>query len=76
MSIKLLPMALEDIPQFKHDIQEAFQKGFEEVYRSDAAFIADEGILPAAQNQRMIGQVGNGPFQISHGAHPRSAAGP
>ena len=31
MELKLLPMAQTDIKNFKHDIQEAFQKGFEAV---------------------------------------------
>jgi hypothetical protein len=32
MNFKLLPMTEADLPAFKSDIQEAFQKGFEDVY--------------------------------------------
>ena len=32
MNFELLPMGQEDLTQFKKDIQDAFQKGFEEVY--------------------------------------------
>ena len=42
MNIELLPMVTEDIPQFKHDIQEAFQKGFEDVYGETEGTILPE----------------------------------
>ena len=31
MNFQLMPMTRDDIPAFKADIQEAFQKGFENV---------------------------------------------
>lgn len=31
MKFQLMPMTKDDIPMFKADIQEAFQKGFEDV---------------------------------------------
>jgi len=32
MKFQLMPMTKDDIPMFKADIQEAFQKGFEDIY--------------------------------------------
>ena len=41
MNFKLLHMTEADLPAFKSDIQEAFQKGFEDVYEQ-----TDDIILP------------------------------
>ena len=41
MNFDLLPMTEADLPAFKSDIQEAFQKGFEDVYGQ-----TDDIILP------------------------------
>ena len=41
MNFGLMPMTKDDIPTFKKDIQEAFQKGFEDVYGK-----IEETILP------------------------------
>ena len=50
MNIKLLPMTTEDIPQFKHDIQEAFQKGFEDVYGETEGTILPEKDIDRSLN--------------------------
>lgn len=42
MKIELLPMTEGDIPQFKRDIQQAFQKGFEDVYGPTEGIILPE----------------------------------
>ena len=53
MNFQLLPMTAEDIPAFKKDIQEAFQKGFEDV------FGATEGtILPERDIDRSLQTAG------------------
>ena len=45
MEIKILKMDNNDIPLFKKDIQEAFQKGFEEVYgQTDGIILPEEDI--------------------------------
>lgn len=41
MDFRLMPMGNDDIPKFKADIQEAFQKGFEDVFEE-----TDKTILP------------------------------
>ena len=41
MNFELLPMKEYELPLFKRDIQEAFQKGFEDVYGK-----IEETILP------------------------------
>lgn len=41
MNFQLMPMTRDNIPAFKADIQEAFQKGFEDVYGK-----TEETILP------------------------------
>ena len=45
MNFKLLPMTELDLPAFKSDIQEAFQKGFEDVYGKTDDIILPEKIL-------------------------------
>ena len=50
MYIELLPMVQADIPQFKHDIQEAFQKGFEDVYGEIEATILPEKDIDRSLN--------------------------
>ena len=49
MNFELLPMEQSDIAQFKLDIQEAFQKGFEEVYGE-----TEEIILPEQDIDRSL----------------------
>ena len=50
MSFELLPMGRMDIPQFKHDIQEAFQKGFEDVYGETEGTILPEQDIDCSLN--------------------------
>ena len=50
MNIKLLPMTTEDIPQFKRDIQDAFQKGFEDVYGENEGIILPEKDIDRSLN--------------------------
>ena len=50
MNINLLPMTMEDIPQCKHDIQEAFQKGFEDVYGKTKGTILPERDIDRSLN--------------------------
>lgn len=54
MNIELLPMAQEDISTFKHDIQVAFQKGFEDVYGK-----TEGTILPEKDIDRSLNAVGS-----------------
>lgn len=54
MELKLLPMAQTDIKNFKHDIQEAFQKGFEAVYGK-----TEGTILPEKDIDRSLNAVGS-----------------
>ena len=54
MDFKLLPMANEDISLFKQDIQEAFQKGFEDVYGK-----TEGTILPEKDIDRSLNAVGS-----------------
>ena len=49
MNIELLPMLQVDIPKFKYDIQEAFQKGFEDVYGK-----TEDTILPEQDIDRSL----------------------
>ena len=42
MKIEILPMTRTDIPAFKRDIQEAFQKGFEDVFGESEGVILPE----------------------------------
>lgn len=50
MELKLLPMAQTDIKNFKHDIQEAFQKGFEAVYGKTEGTILSEKDIDRSLN--------------------------
>lgn len=49
MHFELLPMTPNDIPRFKEDIREAFQKGFEDVYGK-----TEETILPEEDIDRSL----------------------
>lgn len=49
MNFELLPMMECDLPMFKRDIQEAFQKGFEDVYGK-----IEETILPEKDIDRSL----------------------
>lgn len=49
MNFQLIPMTIDDIPKFKKDIQEAFQKGFEDVYGK-----IGETILPEKDIDRSL----------------------
>ena len=49
MDISLVHMKAEDIPSFKKEIQEAFQKGFEEEYGP-----CDDTVLPEADIDRSL----------------------
>lgn len=50
MDIELMPMTAADLPQFKRDIQEAFQKGFEDVYGECAGTILPEQDIDRSLN--------------------------
>ena len=50
MNVELLSMAQADIPRFKHDIQEAFQKGFEDVYGETESTILPEQDIDRSLN--------------------------
>ena len=54
MDFKLLVMGKEDISLFKKEIQEAFQKGFEEVYGS-----TEETILPEDDIEQSLNAQGS-----------------
>ena len=54
MNIEILPMTQADIPDFKRDIQEAFQKGFEDVYGK-----TDGTILPEKDIDRLLNTEGS-----------------
>ena len=54
MNFELLVMEQSDIENFKHDIQEAFQKGFENVYGK-----TDEIILPECDIDRSLNAKGS-----------------
>ena len=58
MNFELLPMAQEDIQKFKQDIQEAFQKGFEEVYGKTEGII-----LPEEDIDRSLNAVGSAAYK-------------
>ena len=50
MNFELLPMLQEDIRTFKRDIQEAFQKGFEDVYGKTEDIILPEKDIDRSLN--------------------------
>ena len=50
MNIEVIPMLQEDIPYFKRDIQEAFQKGFEDVYGKTEGTILPEQDIDRSLN--------------------------
>ena len=52
MDFELIKITSDDIIQYKTDMQEAFQKGFEDVYGK-----CDEIILPEFRAQRRINEV-------------------
>lgn len=55
MDIDLLPLRPEDVPQFKRDMQEAFQQGAAEIGESGDA---DEEVLPEADIDRSLSAKG------------------
>ena len=58
MNFKLLPMTETDLPAFKIDIQEAFQKGFEDVYGK-----TDDIILPEKDIDRSLNAEGSAAYK-------------
>lgn len=52
MDFKLVEMEDKDIPTFKKEIQEAFQKGFEEVYGSTEGIILPEADIDQSLNTK------------------------
>ena len=52
MKFELLPMNKNDIPLFKQDIQEAFQKGFEDVYGKTDGIILPEKDIDRSLNEQ------------------------
>ena len=58
MNFKLLPIIEADIPTFKSDIQEAFQKGFEDVYGK-----TDDIILPEKDIDRSLNAEGSAAYK-------------
>ncbi len=58
MNFKLLPIIEADIPTFKSDIQEAFQKGFEDVYGK-----IDDIILPEKDIDRSLNAEGSAAYK-------------
>lgn len=69
MNFELLPMEQMDLQTFKHDVQEAFQRGFEDAYGEtediilpekdiDYSLTADGSIAyKAVMNGKMVGGV-------------------
>lgn len=53
MDFKLVEMEDKDIPTFKKEIQEAFQKGFEEVYGSTEGIILPEADIDQSLNTKV-----------------------
>lgn len=58
MDFELLPMVDSDIPQFKKDIQDAFQKGFEDIYGE-----TEEIILPEQDIYRSLNAKGSAAYK-------------
>lgn len=58
LNFELLQMEQSDIRKFKRDIQEAFQKGFEEVYGK-----TEDVILPEADIDRSLNAVGSAAYK-------------
>ena len=52
MNFELLPLAQTDINKFKQDIQEAFQKGFEDVYGKTDGIILPEKDIDRSLNEK------------------------
>ena len=52
MNFELLPMTKADIPSFKADIQEAFQKGFEDVFGKSEGTILPEKDIDRSLNTK------------------------
>ena len=50
MDFELLPLEQADIDTFKHDIQEAFQKGYEDVYGKTERIILPEKDIDSSMN--------------------------
>lgn len=58
LNFELLQMEQSDIGKFKRDIQEAFQKGFEEVYGK-----TEDIILPEADINRSLNAIGSAAYK-------------
>lgn len=58
MVFQLLPMTEADLPHFKRDIQEAFQKGFEDVYGT-----CDGTVLPEQDIDRSLDALGSAAYK-------------
>lgn len=52
MNFKLLPMMKYDIPKFKIDIQEAFQKGFEDAFGKTEGTVLPEKYIDKSLNAK------------------------
>ena len=52
MNFELIPMAENDIKKFKTDIQEAFQKGFEDVYGKTDSIVLPEKDIDRSLNAK------------------------
>lgn len=52
MIFSLLPISSEDLSQFKRDMQEAFQKGFEEVYGKTEGTILPEQDMDSSLSEK------------------------
>ena len=70
MSFELLSMTASDIPTFKTDIQEAFQKGFEDVYGK-----TDGTILPEKDIDRSLNEQGSVAYKAIVDGEPIPEAG-
>ena len=63
MDFELMRMTADDIPAFKRDIQEAFQKGFEDVYGETAGTV-----LPEKDIDRSLQAAGSAAYKaVVHG---------
>lgn len=58
MNFELLPLEKEDVPSFKIDIQEAFQKGYEDVFGK-----IDDTILPEKDIDDSLNAEGSASFK-------------
>ena len=58
MNVRVEPITVADLPQFKRDMQEAFQKGFEDVFGA-----TEETILPERDVDRSLNAVGSAAYK-------------